>query len=952
MYLGRSVTGLLRAVKVVQRADFEHERTFEREFEGIQRYEQVSQGHRGLVDVLHVGRDDGEGFYYYVMELADDASGLPGEIDPGAYRARTLASDLREHAVRSVAECVAFGIRIGEALGHLHNVGLTHRDVKPSNIIFVKGKPKLADVGLVAQSGQRTYVGTEGYVPPEGPGTASADLYSLAMVLYEMHTGKDRLDFPELPTNLEIPPTVNRDEWRAINSVICRAGAPDPRKRFESASAFTAALRRIAGQEDAAAAALSAYTSGRSRPVVGSFAWSLLVLMLLAATGVGGFLLWKDRESFLHQHLPLLQADGPGEESGSEGDPERTEEEDGGDTGDGEPPEDTSLAQGGGEGSGKDQKSGDEGDKDSGENPGTDPLPPGDGEKDGDSVAIHDPPSDGGTGQVPEDGSGSTPPDETDGADKAEDAKKTGDIPGDDGPMAADGGEGSPGDVIVAKQAMARLKLISSPNGAEVIVDGKEVGRTPTAYLEFPAGRVSLLFRKEGFLDKREEFELAPGPGTRRAFLLQDRRPVPGLAWVNSQGLEYFRDETSEIFAGGAGWMSRGPVPIEPLENFAEASGRDLSLVSVGGAAPEVRDEALRWAFCDWMTREDRMNGFLDEEQYHAPLGVDQVSGGEQLYCRLDDRFGAVILNSDPEGARVFRNGEEIGETPLTLDRLRFGLHRLELRLGGHRAEIRDLDIEFPEPVAMVVELNEDGSLVYGKPWKNSLGMDLVPAEGLMAAVHETRTSDYRAYLADRNGGAGSLAYAGTGEGPDHPAAGISRYEAEGFCEWLTEKERALGLIEPWQRYRLPTDREWSRLAGLGEEEGNTPEEREESGVEHFLWGKEWPPQERAGNFADESAAGSPDESGRIAGYHDGYPRTAPVGSFDPAPNGLHDLAGNVWEWVADDFGATAPDLGVARGGSWGDHKRRILSATYRKAEQPGLREGVFGFRVVLVEER
>ncbi len=87
-------------------------------------------------------------------------------------------------------ECVDLGIAIAGALGHLHRAGLTHRDVKPSNIIYVKGQAKLADVGLVASTGQRTFVGTEGYVPPEGPGTSSADLYSLAMVLYEMHTGK------------------------------------------------------------------------------------------------------------------------------------------------------------------------------------------------------------------------------------------------------------------------------------------------------------------------------------------------------------------------------------------------------------------------------------------------------------------------------------------------------------------------------------------------------------------------------------------------------------------------------------------------------------------------------------------------------------------------------------------------------------------------------------------
>ncbi len=67
VFLARTVTGLCRAVKIVRREDFELERTFEREFEGIQKYEKVSKNHPGLVDVLHVGRDDEAGFYYYCL---------------------------------------------------------------------------------------------------------------------------------------------------------------------------------------------------------------------------------------------------------------------------------------------------------------------------------------------------------------------------------------------------------------------------------------------------------------------------------------------------------------------------------------------------------------------------------------------------------------------------------------------------------------------------------------------------------------------------------------------------------------------------------------------------------------------------------------------------------------------------------------------------------------------
>ena len=78
-------------------------------------------------------------------------------------------------------------LAITSALAFLHEQGLIHRDIKPSNIIFVQGQPKLADIGLVAGSDETSsFVGTEGFIPPEGPGTPAADVYSLGKVLMEL----------------------------------------------------------------------------------------------------------------------------------------------------------------------------------------------------------------------------------------------------------------------------------------------------------------------------------------------------------------------------------------------------------------------------------------------------------------------------------------------------------------------------------------------------------------------------------------------------------------------------------------------------------------------------------------------------------------------------------------------------------------------------------------------
>src|SRR2546429_3765440 len=137
------------------------------------------------------------------MELADDHLAAR-RIDIENYEPRTLKTDLARHKRLSADESIGLGLSLTEALGALHARGLTHRDIKPSNIIFIEGVPKLADIGLVAASGQQSFVGTEGYVPPEGPGLPRADIYSLGKLLYETCTGKDRIDFSEIVLQLRI----------------------------------------------------------------------------------------------------------------------------------------------------------------------------------------------------------------------------------------------------------------------------------------------------------------------------------------------------------------------------------------------------------------------------------------------------------------------------------------------------------------------------------------------------------------------------------------------------------------------------------------------------------------------------------------------------------------------------------------------------------------------------
>ena len=240
IWLARTLTGGLRAVKVVYRTTFESERAFQREFQGMSAFEPISRAHAGFVDILHVGRTSE--YLYYIMELADDH--MAGrKIDIVNYEPRTVKADLARHKRLSAFESIQLGLSLTEALEALHARGLTHRDIKPSNIIFIEDVPKLADIGLVAATGQHSFVGTEGYVPPEGPGSAQADIFSLGKLLYEISTGKDRLDFPELDSQLS--DRADKEQLLQLNDVLVKACANDPRKRYASAAEMQADLAAL-----------------------------------------------------------------------------------------------------------------------------------------------------------------------------------------------------------------------------------------------------------------------------------------------------------------------------------------------------------------------------------------------------------------------------------------------------------------------------------------------------------------------------------------------------------------------------------------------------------------------------------------------------------------------------------------------------------------------------------
>lgn len=251
VWLARNAIGQWQALKAVYQAKFgENSKPYETEFKGIKRYKPISDKHPGLLRVDFVSRMKREGYFYYVMDLGD-AIVEGWQENPAIYKPRDL-KNVREQAEKRrlpVRECVRIGIALADALDFLHRQGFTHRDIKPLNIIFVNGQPKLADVGLVTEirptEAMTSYGGTPGYMPPwpEAPGTVRADLYALGMVLYVISTGRDPAFFPELSTTLM--ERTSEADFILLNPIILKACHPDCAQRYASTAEMHAALLEV-----------------------------------------------------------------------------------------------------------------------------------------------------------------------------------------------------------------------------------------------------------------------------------------------------------------------------------------------------------------------------------------------------------------------------------------------------------------------------------------------------------------------------------------------------------------------------------------------------------------------------------------------------------------------------------------------------------------------------------
>jgi formylglycine-generating enzyme required for sulfatase activity len=330
-------------------------------------------------------------------------------------------------------------------------------------------------------------------------------------------------------------------------------------------------------------------------------------------------------------------------------------------------------------------------------------------------------------------------------------------------------------------------------------------------------------------------------------------------------------------------------------------------------------------------------------------LGLFDLSGNVSEYC--EDWYDATQKSRVTRGAswgKNLRNELSLAfrdKHPPSFQNIILGF-RCVIAPSGSTAAVSP-------PPSQQVSSSSVATATKEAPFVNSLGMRFVPvpitggpADGkrVLFSVWETRVQDYEVFVKERKHEWPKTPFE---QGPAHPAVNISWQDAGIFCTWLTNKERAAGTIGPQDKYRLPSDHEWSCAAGIGGLEDGSKSPSYKNRGAHAL-----ADEPATANFSGAETADKKMFANQMAmeNHRDDHPYTAPVASFLSNPLGLYDMAGNVAEWC-DDLYYQTDEPGdkqrrTFRGSTFVTAARVKIGA--RSSDTPNNRAPMRGMRVAL----
>lgn len=564
-----------------------------------------------------------------------------------------------------------------------------------------------------------------------------------------------------------------------------------------------------------------------------------------------------------------------------------------------------------------------------------------------------------------------------------------------------------------------RVSIDSTPDGATVTLGEKVIGQTPLKDQSIEAGDYELTVAAPRYQPYQQPFTVT-GRGIEQTLSI-DLAPDWAEITVNSTppGAELLVDgvptgtagSTVEILSGDRELTLRAPGYLDKVIPTSVVAGVNQDL---GTFALTAANGVLELA-SDPVGANVTVDG---EFEGRTPLNISLAPGEQHVislsragYARkslkialekgsaetrtvaLDPLLGDIQFDLSPADAELVINGKSqgVGSQSVSLPSVE---HRVEVRLDGYAAqrlrvvprpglrqvvEIALLTESEARKAAMLPEvtsaLGQTLLLIdpVGEPMNEfSMGASrrepgrrsnevlhtVVLDRAFYIATTETTNAQFRQFLASHDSGQ----IEGNSLNREHqPAVKVSWQQAARFCNWLSAKEGLTpfyrdnqGIINGYNAsstgYRLPTEAEWSYAARVDGEN-----------YRRFAWGEDFPPAKAIVNVADNTSALV---TGRILnGYADGHIVAAPVGSFPANHRGLHDMGGNVAEWVHDVYaipsanaevaanplGALSGDNYTVRGGSWALSRLAELRLTFRDYGAAGRDD--LGFRIARYAE-
>ncbi|MEM7220535.1 MAG: PEGA domain-containing protein [Pseudomonadota bacterium] len=562
-------------------------------------------------------------------------------------------------------------------------------------------------------------------------------------------------------------------------------------------------------------------------------------------------------------------------------------------------------------------------------------------------------------------------------------------------------------------EAPGAVTISSEPAGAEVMIDGASAGTTPfTAALR--AGDYRLDARLARYQPYRQRITatgyatpetvtlaLAPDwadvsvtstPGGARVLLGDTDTglttpavvPVPSGYAELSLKLDGYKTWSTDIEAMAEAPQSLPPVALELADGlvsvFTQPAGAGITANGrfYGESPAEL---ALRPG--------ERYRIRLFKAGFEAITRTITASASEQrLNVSLTPQRGDVNIVVEPADAVLYVDGRRLESANQTLS-LSVAPHQIELKKDGYAGYSTRLTPKsgLTQEIKVRLLTLAEARLAALKPRRESAaGDELVLLMGGDFTLGASRREPGRRanetlreasltrpfYMASKEVTNAQFKQFVTGhdsdkfeehalDKPDQPVVGVTWLDAASYCNWLSKRDnlqpfyriepgKVSGIDAQADGYRLPTESEWAFAA-------RTQPETDE--LLRFPWGPKLPPPDRHGNYADRSATHV--AARVIFGYNDNHIVAAPVGTFPPNANSLHDMGGNVAEWthdyyelpstdaVTDHLGPATGEYHVIRGSSWRHGTISELRLSFRDYGKDGRND--VGFRIARYAE-